>query len=76
MGRGGVFELRNPERRGAQAVLKIMVEEGSKKKTCLPSAGGVDFSWNNPLPFSWYRLFIARKFMSSQRTIFFSLAMM
>ena len=70
MGRG-VFELGNPERRGAHAVLKIIVEGGGGvKKPCLPLAGGVDFFWNNPLPFSWYKLFIARKFMSSQRTIF------
>ena len=67
----GVFELGNPERRGAQAVLKIMVHGGGElKKPCLPSAGGCGFFWNNPLPFSSYRLFIARKFMSSQRTIF------
>ena len=39
MGRG-VFELGNPERRGAQAVLKIMVEAGGGgvKKT-VPSVG-------------------------------------
>ena len=71
MGRG-VFELGNPERRGAQAVLKIMVEGGggSKKNRAFRRTGGVDFFWNNPLPFSSYRLFIARKFMSSHRTIF------
>ena len=44
MGRG-VFELGNPERRGAQAVLKIIVEGGggSKKIPCLPLAGGCGF---------------------------------
>jgi len=44
---GGVFELGNPEWRGAQAVLEIQVEGGGVKKPCLPS-GGVDFFWNNP----------------------------
>jgi len=33
---GGVFELGNPESRGAQAVLKIQVD-GGVKKPCLPS---------------------------------------
>ena len=35
---GGVFELGNPEGRGAQAVLEIQVE-GGVKKLCLPSWG-------------------------------------
>ena len=35
---GGVFELGNPEGRGAQAVLEIQVE-GGVKKPCLPSWG-------------------------------------
>ena len=38
MGRG-VFELGNPERRGAQAVLKIMVEGGGGVKKTVPSIG-------------------------------------
>ena len=64
MGRG-VFELGNSERRRAQAVLKIMVEGegGSEKNRAFHRPGGVDFFWNNPLPFSSHRLFIARKFM-------------
>ena len=70
MGRGA-FELGNHERRGAQAVLKIMVHRGGElKNRAFRRPGGVDFFWNNPLPFSSYRLFIAHKFMSSQRTIF------
>ena len=39
MGGGGVFELGNPKRRGAQAVLEIQVGGGGKKP-CLPSWGG------------------------------------
>ena len=35
---GGVFELGNPEGRGAQAVLEIQVE-GEVKKPWLPSWG-------------------------------------
>ena len=43
MGRGA-FELGNLERRGAQAVLKIMLHRGGElKKPCLPSAGGCGF---------------------------------
>ena len=38
MGWGGVFELGNPEGRGAQAVLEIHVE-GGDKKPCLLSWG-------------------------------------
>ena len=35
---GGVFELGNPEGRGAQAVLEIQVEGGGGvKKPCFPS---------------------------------------
>ena len=36
---GEVFELGNPEWRGAQAVLEIQVEGGGVKKLCLPSWG-------------------------------------
>ena len=35
---GGVFELGNPEGRGAEAVLEIQVD-GGVKKPCLPSWG-------------------------------------
>ena len=44
---GGVFELGNPEGRGAQAVLEIQVEGGVKKLSL--RRGGVDFFWNNPI---------------------------
>ena len=37
---GGVFELGNPEGRGAQAVLEILVEGGGGQKT-MPSVVGV-----------------------------------
>ena len=37
---GGVFELGNPEGRGAQAVLEIQVEGGGGQKT-VPSVVGV-----------------------------------
>ena len=47
MGGGGVFELGNPEGRGAQAVLEIQVDEGSKNRAF--RRGGLDFFWNNPL---------------------------
>ena len=47
---GEVFELGNPEWRGAQAVLEIQVEGGGGgKKNCAFHHGGVDFFWNNPL---------------------------
>ena len=37
---GGVFELGNPEGRGAEAVLEIQVDRGGGiKKPCLPSWG-------------------------------------
>ena len=39
MGGGVVFELGNPEGRGAQVVLEIQVERGGVKKPCLPSWG-------------------------------------
>ena len=39
-GGGGVFELGNPEGRGAQAVLEIQVERGGGQKT-VPSVMGV-----------------------------------
>ena len=42
-GGGGVFELGNPKRRGAQAVLEIQVG-GGVKKPCLPSWGCGFFS--------------------------------
>ena len=38
MGRG-VFEPGNPERRGAHAVLKIIVEGGGGSKKIVPSVG-------------------------------------
>ena len=44
---GGVFELGNPQWRGAQAVLEIQVD-GGVKKPCLPSGVWI-FFWNNPL---------------------------
>ena len=37
---GGIFELGNPEGRGAQAVLEIQVEGGGGQKT-VPSVLGV-----------------------------------
>ena len=37
---GGIFELGNPEGRGAQAVLEIQVEGGGGQKT-VPSVVGV-----------------------------------
>ena len=43
-GGGWVFELGNPEGRGAQAVLEIQVEGGGD--FC---HGGVDFFGNNPM---------------------------
>ena len=46
---GGVFELGNPEGRGAQAVLEIQVEGGGGSKNGAFRPGGVDFFWNNPL---------------------------
>ena len=45
---GGVFELGNPEGRGAQAVLEIQVEGGVQKNRAF-RRGGVDFFWKNPL---------------------------
>ena len=39
---GGVFELGNPEGRGAQAVLEIQVEGGGSKNRAF-RRGGVDF---------------------------------
>ena len=47
-GGGGVFELGNPEGRGAQAVLEIQVERGGSKNRAFRH-GGVDFFWNNPM---------------------------
>ena len=55
---GGVFELGNPEGRGAQAVLEIQVGRGggggSKNRAFCP--GGVDFFWNNPMRIWLYSL--------------------
>ena len=48
MGRG-VFELGNPEGRGAQAVLEIQVDGGGGKKNRAFRRRGVDFFWNNPI---------------------------
>ena len=47
-GGGGVFELGNPEGRGAQAVVEIQVGGGGSKNRVF-RRGGVDFFWNNPL---------------------------
>ena len=44
---GGVFELGNPEGRGAQAVLEIQVGGGSKNRAF--HCGDVGFFWNNPI---------------------------
>ena len=41
---GGVFELGNPEGRGAQAVLEIQVDGGGAFYRA-----DVDFFWNNPI---------------------------
>ena len=46
---GGVFELGNPEGRGAQAVLEIQVEGGEGSKDHAFRREGVDFFWNNPM---------------------------
>ena len=46
---GGVFELGNPEERGAQAVLEIQVEGGGGSKNRAFRRGGVDCFWNNPI---------------------------
>ena len=46
MGRG-VFELGNPEGRGAQAVLEIQGDGGGGN--CAFRRKGVDFFWNNPI---------------------------
>ena len=46
---GEVFELGNPEWRGAQAVLEIPVEGEGGSKNCAFHHGSVDFFWNNPL---------------------------
>ena len=59
---GGVFELGNPEWRGAQAVLEIQVDGGGGgSKNRAFRRGGVDFFWNNPLldwgAYAWRGLF-------------------
>ena len=46
---GGVFKLGNPEWRGAQAVLEIQVDGGSKNRAF--HHGGVDFSGITHLDF-------------------------
>ena len=46
---GGVFELGNPEGRGAQAVLEIQVEGGGGSNNRAFRRGGVHFFWNNPI---------------------------
>ena len=48
-GGGGVFELGNPEGRGAQPVLEIQVGGGLKNRPF--RCGSVNFFWNNPLAF-------------------------
>ena len=54
-GGGGVFELGNPEWRGAQAVLEIQGDGGGGSKNRTFRRGGVDFFWNNPFVVtSWY----------------------
>ena len=57
----GVFELGNPEGKGAQAVLEIQVLGGGGQKTMPSVGGGVDFFWNNPmcLTWPWFRRFVA-----------------
>ena len=56
----GVFELGNPEGKGAQAVLEIQVLGGGAKNHAF-CRGGVDFFWNNPmcLTWPWFRQFVA-----------------
>ena len=49
VGGGVVFELGNPEGRGAQVVLEIQVERGGGSKNRAFRHGGVDFFWNNPM---------------------------
>ena len=57
----GVFELGNPEGRGAQAVLEIQVG-GGESKNCAFCCGGVDFFWNNSIYLS-VNLFVALIFV-------------
>ena len=46
----GVFELGNPEGKGAEAVLEIQVDGGGGGQTNRAfRRGGVDFFWNNPI---------------------------
>ena len=44
----GVFELGNPEGKGAEAVLEIQVDGGGQTNRAF-RRGGVDFFWNNPI---------------------------
>ena len=46
---GGVFELRNLEGGGSQAVLEIQVEGVGGTKNSAFCLGHVDFFWNNPI---------------------------
>ena len=52
---GGVFELGNPEGRGAEAVLEIQVDGGGGgAKNRAFRRGGVDFFCNNPIIFPFF----------------------
>ena len=53
---GGVFELGNPEGRGAEAVLEIQVDGGGGggSKNRAFRRGGVDFFCNNPIIFPFF----------------------
>ena len=61
---GGVFELVNPEWRGAQAVLEIQVDGGGgAEKTCAFHRGGVDFFWNNPFQLVFIHCMVSGTFL-------------
>ena len=66
---GGVFKLGNPEWRGAQAVLEIQVDGGSKNRAF--RRGGVNFFWNNPLQVSFKFKFQVSSFKFIKKNFLF-----